>query len=187
MGSFHRSAKLRAENDLLRQRNLELERMLEDAKASARQLEKERDATERYNKNLRKRYQKLCSKKESLAPEHAPVVRERVVYHEDRTTIDALRAKCDELKANLWEYQKREGDTKAKLDRLMELEARDKDWKQTYHGIILRAKNRGIIPDLDVTIIDSKAYFESRSNRDAFEERHHLHGPYLVRELPYGR
>jgi chromosome segregation ATPase len=183
--TFHRSQELLAENERLRDENAVLASRLEETEASVRRLEKDRDSAERYCENLRVRYQKLCAKQENHEPE--VVVREKVVVHEDSATIDALREKVSVLKERLWELQRREDEHRGLVDRLRELESRNDDWTRTYHGIILRSKGRKALPDIELAIIDSKDYFKYKRERDGFEQDHHIHGPYLVKELPYDK
>ena len=183
--AFHRNDELLHENQRLKDENAELEIRLKEATLSLKLMEKEKESAERYCKNLRTRYRKLSSKLEHSDPE--VVVREKVVVREDTATIDVLREKCNCLKERLWEIQDREEEHRSLIDRLQVLEERNDDWKRSVHGLILRAKNRRSLPDVDVAIIDSKDYFKYRHEKDSFEQDHHLHGPYLVKELPYDR
>lgn len=185
VSAFHRCSELREENLRLKEENADLACHLEDSSASLRVLEKEKESAERYCDNLRTRYRKLCAKQEGTEP--TVVVREIEVHHEDNATIDALRAKCDDLKQRLWEYQKRERESEHLLQRLRELETRNDDWRGHYHAVVLRPKDRTGLPDLDMALIDSKDYFKFRHDQETFEQDHRLKGPYLVKELPYGR
>jgi hypothetical protein len=183
--AFHRYEELLAENHRLRDENEELASCLKDAMTSMKRMEKEKDSAERYCDNLRTRYQKLCDKQETGEPE--VIVEEKVVVHEDNSTIDALREKVNALKERVWELQKHEEDHRGLHDRLKDLECRTDDWRRHYHGIVLRNKDRKAIPDIDLTLIDSKEYFRFKREKETFEQDHHLHGPYLVKELPYDR
>jgi len=185
VSAFHQCSELQEENLHLKRENTDLVCQLEDSIASLRVLEKEKESAERYRDNLRTRYRKLCAKREGTEP--TIVVREIEVLHEDSATIDALRAKCDDLKQRLWEYQKRERESEHLLQRLRELEARNDEWQGCYHAVVLRSKDRKGLPELDMALIDSKDYFKFRHDQEAFEQDHRLKGPYLVKELPYGR
>ena len=182
--SFHENSGLERELSLLRERNEDLAGRLEEAEGSNRHLEKELRSVEKERDNLRKRYRSVCAKVDN-GPEE-PVVVEKVVCHEDRRALDELRDKCEKLKERLWEHQAHEEEMRSQLTRLEVLEARDSRWRREYHGLILRAKDGRTLPSLELRLIDSKAYFQHKLDPENFKERHHLNGPFLVKELPYG-
>ena len=183
IGSYHDRERLEIDCSRLQSTNSDLDQRLHDLEDTVRQLEKELRAVRKNRDNLQRRYRSECAK--NKGPETTPEIVERVVYHEDRTAIEELRQKCNELKERLWKHQNQEDQLRSRLDRLAELEARDSDWKRQFHGVVMRAKSGKVLPDLELRLIDSRAYFEQRADPAGFAERHHLKGPHLVKELPY--
>jgi len=118
-----------------------------------------------------------------------PIIEEKIVYKEDKTTIEALRKKRDKLQKKLTETRNQREQFFQEKERAEEKLNDLSNWKRKNFAVLLTGKLRISqyqLEEMQLEIIESRSYYEWKEARDKFDNRLGLRSqPYLVRMIKY--
>ena len=163
---------------------------IEALRKSLDKIHDKHDKSEEKLASTKKDYNKLKRDYETL--KENPVIKERIVYKENKTTIEELRTKRDKLQKELWKTRE-ERDNSYQQIKLMEykvgnFEKKLSDWKRRNSALLIAGTSmisRDVLEKLQLEIIDSTSYYEWLEKREEFERERKLKPPYSVKLIEY--
>lgn len=175
------------ENERLRERLAELT-------GKCRQAEREEKKVRRKYEKIKEKYEVNRSGYKRLKEEYDrllknPIVKERIVYKQDRRTIEVLNSKIEKLKKRNWKAQRRitqiVGEKNTLERKVLELEKALDDLERKSFAILCvgdSVHSRDFLGKLEFELVDSSSYYHWKERKEEFETNRNLQDrPYVMK------